>query len=45
MEDRRVGMEMKKPRIKSMKSDDFHDNETLAKIASEHRAGAANVAA
>ena len=36
-------MEMKKPRIKSMKYEDFKDNETLEKIAAELRAGGVNV--
>lgn len=31
MEERSIGMEMKKPKIKSMKYEDFKDNESLEK--------------
>ncbi len=36
-------MEMRKPNIKSLKYEDFKDNETLEKMAAELRAGGTNV--
>jgi NADH-quinone oxidoreductase subunit B len=43
MEERGIGMEIKKPVIKSMKYEDFNDNESLEAMVRELNAGGTNV--
>jgi NADH-quinone oxidoreductase subunit B len=43
MEERSIGMEIKKPKIKSMKYEDFNDNESLETMVKELNANGVNV--